>query len=63
MKNRFRAILKVNGKETAFAKSGETIQNVIDILKEEGISFRTLVRIEPFKVSVEKQRGRTPRKY
>jgi len=63
MKVKFRAVLNLGGKEKVFAKAGDTIQEVIGLLKKDGIGLGNLVRIEPFKVSVEKQRGRTPRKY
>ena len=62
MKLRFRAILNVRGKEQAFSKTADTIKEIFKILNEEEL-MGFLVRVEPFKVAIEKQRGRTPRKY
>lgn len=63
MKKGFKAILSVRGKEQAFAKSSGTIPGLISILKDNGISLSQVIRFEEFATIVEKQRGRTPRKY
>lgn len=62
MRLRFRAILDVRGKEQAFSKAADTVKEMFKILNEEGL-MGSLIRVEPFKVAIEKQRGRTPRKY
>jgi hypothetical protein len=59
----FRAILNVGGKEQAFAKSSGTLPGLVSILKDNGIGLSQVVRFETFDTMVEKQRGRTPRKY
>ena len=63
MKTKFRAIIKVGNKEQAFAKLGATPQNLINMIKEEGLSVKSIVKMETVQVSEEKQKGRTKAKY
>jgi len=63
LKQQFKAILKVNGKNQAFSKSGDSPEAVIMLLKKEGIELSQVVSIVEFQVSNEKQRGKTARKY
>jgi len=62
-KTKFRAIMNVNGKEFTLAKSGNTEQSLIKIVKEAGMKLSQIVKIEPFQVLVEKTRGKSPRKF
>ena len=63
MKTMYRAILNLKGKETTFRKSSDTIPNLIKLIKNEGIEWGHVVRVETFSVSLEKQRGKVARKY
>ena len=63
MKTKFRAIIKVGNKEQVFAKLGATPQNLINMIKEEGLSVSSIVKMETVQVSEEKQKGRTKAKY
>lgn len=63
MKTMFRAILSVNGKENVFAKSSDSVSGLKKLLGEHGMSLSNVKRIETFEQTVEKQRGRAPRKY
>lgn len=60
---RFKATIKVGGKVSTFAKSADSVQNLIKLIKAEGLSVTNIVSTQEFKVSVDKQRGRTSSKY
>ena len=61
-KTKFRAIMNVNGKEFKLAKSGNTEQSLIKIVKESGMKISQIVKIESFQVTNEKTRGKSKRK-
>jgi len=63
MKKMFRAVLNVGGKVFTFTKSGNTEQELINLVKEAGFSITHISKIEEFDVSTEKRRGKTARKY
>ena len=63
MKKKFKAVLSVGGKVFTLAKSSETEQGMLTLVKEAGYSLASVVKIEEFKVSTEKRRGKTARKY
>lgn len=58
-----RAILEINGKEQAFAKSANTPQQLATLLKNEGISLKAVKRFETYTSMQETTRGRSKRKY
>ena len=62
MKN-YRAILEINGKEQVFQKLAKTPQEVIKMVKDEGLSIDLITRLEEVEINEEKQRGRKPSKY
>ena len=63
MKKKFRAVLSGGGKVFTLAKSSETEQGMINLVKEAGYSLASIVSIEEFSVSLEKRRGKVARKY
>ena len=67
MKNQFetrvRAIVKVNGKTSTFTQSSDTVENLVKLVKESGLSITNIVSTQTFQVSVDKQRGRASSKY
>jgi tRNA A58 N-methylase Trm61 len=63
MKDQFSAVVKVGSKMTTFAKSADSIEKLEELLNKQGMSIANVVTIKTFKVSVEKQRGRTKAKY
>ncbi len=62
-KTKFRAIMNVGGKVFTFAKSADTEQGVLNLVKAEGFSLASIAMIESFQMSTEKRRGKTARKY
>jgi hypothetical protein len=63
MKDQFSAVVKVGKKMTTFAKSADSLEKLELLLNKHGMSIANVVTIKTFKVSVEKQRGRTKSKY
>jgi len=55
--------MNVGGKVFTLTKSGNTEQSLIKIVKESGMKLSQIVKIEPFQVSTEKTRGKSPRKF
>jgi hypothetical protein len=63
MKTKFKATIKVLGKTSTFSKSSDTVQGLITLVKNEGMSVSNIVSITPFNVVEEKPRGRAKAKY
>ena len=59
----FRAVIVLKGKEVLFAKSSKTVSGLDLLLKKNGMTIKSVKRIETFLAREEKQRGRAPRKY
>jgi len=63
MKKKFRVVLNVGGKVFTLAKSSETEQGMLTLVKEAGYGLASIMKIEEFSVSTEKRRGKTASKY
>ena len=63
MKKGFKAVLKVGGKEQAFAKSADSVPSLIVELKKNGLNLSQVVRFEEFDILDEKVRGKAASKY
>jgi hypothetical protein len=63
MKIKFRAVFTQGGKEVIFAKSADSIKGLREALEKEGLSLKTIKRVETFQVVEELQRGRAASKY
>ena len=63
MKDQFRALIKVGGKYSTFAKATDSLDELSVALDKAGLSVSNVITIETFKVLVEKQRGRAKSKY
>ena len=63
MKDQFKATIKVKDKTSTFHKSSDTVEGLIKLIKEHGLSVSNIVKISRFEVSLDKQRGRTKSKY
>jgi hypothetical protein len=53
-KTMFKAILKVNGKKKAFAKTYTTVPRLMKALKENGIPLSTIDTVKEFRMPVGK---------
>ena len=63
MNKGFRAILNINGKQTVFAKSSNTVAGLLAMLKQEGLNISHVSKIEEFNNLKPVQRGRAAAKH
>ena len=63
MKDQFSVLVKVGNKTTMFSKSADSKDELVAMLKKQGLGVSNVVSFRTFKTLVEKQRGRASAKY
>ena len=62
-KDQFSVVVKVGKLVTTFPKAADSKEQLVELLKKNGMGVSNIVTFKTFKVAVEKQRGRTGSKY